>query len=171
MKYLTTNGRDAQSGPLKVLTVEIENTSDTPQSIFLLRSAAKYAKTDGVITDGDTCVLLQNPFFERLEQLVDFVEACPTQLHVVTVQPIFSDKTADLVAQTTKSIRLLTPTFGPELVEEIESQPIQGGANFPLSNFYLGGISELEVTIQPKSKIRLTLHFGGYLTDRLVSNV
>lgn len=166
---LTSNGRNSNQEPMRTITLELNNASNDKKSVILCSSAARLITDhykNSLLTDSENCVMLPNVHFDSLDALNAFVKACPTRLHVVAIMPLSS---ANLLEQTTKAVKLLTPTFGMEsIVEEIPAQPLAGGANFTLPDYYLGSNAEVMITIQPMTKIMVVLTFGYYQTDRLV---
>ena len=167
--YQTFNGNNSDNEPTRSLTVVVNNDSASPKKVVLVHSNARcLAKTVGVVLmeDSDHFVLENNPFFSSLAELRAFVQACPTRLHTIAILPLTS---GNLLEQTTKAVRILTPAFGREdLTENIQPVPIAGGSSFLLPDFYLGLNAEAEITVQPMTIIHLTLQFGYYHTDRLV---
>jgi len=165
--YQTFNGKNSDLEQLRSIDVVLSNDSSSPKKVAFVVSKAR-AKTNGLVLleDSEHFVMQNNPYFATLTELRAFVEACPTRLHAITLKPITS---GNLLEQTTKAVNILTPTFGKEdLVETITPNPVAGGSSFLLPDFYLGLTAEAEITIQPLTKIQVTLQFGYYHTDRLV---
>lgn len=165
MQTLTFNGRNSNQETMRTIDVLVNNDTTSVKKAFFLRSAARLVPQN-LLTDSENCVVQPNPHFDSLAELQAFVKAYPTRLHAITVKPISS---GNLLEQSTKAVKILTPTFDKTDIEETpEPHPVAGGSSFLLPDFYLGSNAEAELTIQPLTKIQVTLQFGYYQTDRLV---
>lgn len=166
----TFNGRNNHpQSTLHFIELIVNNDSDSVKKVLLTPSTARLFNDSykaKLLKDSDNCAVQTNPHFNSLAELNAFVFGCPTRLHTVTIQPIAS---TNLLEQTTEAVKILTPTFNEDIVEGIAPSPVAGGSAFLLPDFFLGGAAEVEITVQPSTKIKITLQFGVYHTTRLVA--
>lgn len=163
--HLTSNGRNSNQEAMRLIGIQVTNDTTSVKKVFLHRSPARLNPVN-LLLDSDNCVMQLNPHFDSVAELQAFVGAYPARLHTLTVNPISS---GNLLEQSTNAIKILTPGFGKTNLEEtIIPVPVAGGSSFLLPDFYLGSNTEIEITIQPLTKILITLQFGYYHSDRLV---
>lgn len=170
MKHLTYDGHSTIKQAPRTVSLILTNSSDAAVARIVAASAAR-VKAPGynvaVMKEaaGD-CEFQPNEHFKTLAEFQKFVSANPTEILSVSIAPITSSNYEE---QLTNVVKLKTPTFGNDLVENIEGLPGSiGSYQYPLHNVLLGETTEVEITVQPKNSFRLTLELGGYLTRRLV---
>jgi hypothetical protein len=169
--YVTSDGLTTLKGERKQIQLELSNPTDEVVTKILVGSPAHTKSpqyTASILKESDSCKFIENPFFTTLLQLQAFVLAMPVQLHSVKVRPI---RTSDFTEQLENAIAIVTPCFGPDLMEKIEGVPVSGGScTYELPDLKLGDVAEVQIRLQPQTTLMLTLEFGSYKTRRLVPN-
>lgn len=172
-RTLTSNGRTTQNTGSRQIVLEISNPTGEPVKKLLAPSRCR-TKTDKyeerllkeLKAEGKfSCDMIKNDFFTHLSHLVAFVGASPTVLESIELIVRRSD---DQERQLNEPIRLITPTFGKDIVVDVMGTPILAGAKYGFrKEVVLGSNQEIEITIQPKSTIRLVLNLGMFYADHL----
>lgn len=169
--YVTSDGLTTLRGERKQIQLELSNPTDEVVTKVLTASPAHTKSpqyTASILKEGDSCKFLPNPYFSTLLQLQTFVAAMPVQLHTIKVRPI---KTSDFTEQLENAVVIITPCFGPDLMEKIDGVPVSGGSSlYEMPDYRLGDVAEVQITLQPQTLLVLTLEFGSYKTRRLVPN-
>lgn len=169
MKHLTYDGKTTIKQAPKTVEIILSNATDTAVKRVIVGSPAR-VKSPGyhmaMMKEADDCKFQPNDHFKTLAEFQHFVNACPTEILSVFISPITS---SNIEEQLTDAVKLKTPTFGNDLIENIDGVSGNiGSYQYPFHNVLLGEAAEVEVTVYPQNSFKLTIQLGGYYTRRLV---
>lgn len=166
--HLTYDGKSTlQEGP-RLIEIILTNDTESAQTRVLVSSPARVRSPqyNESLLSASKCQFQQNTYFGSLAAFQQFVEANPTQLLSIMLSPLTSN---NIEEQLKNPVQIKTPTFGEDLVEVIAGQPNGvGRAQYVLHNVFLGESTDVEIILQPKNSLKLTLELGGYFTRRLI---